>query len=324
VKLVVGHAVLLVAALAFAYQTWTRGDGPPPAPESVLLWSADPDDVLGVVYEGPNVRTVFEPREDEAGPYVWVTATFRRSGADGAPAGDSVVAFVGDAQADALVAALAAPRAVRDLGLVDSEQKSELGLDDSEERLTVDLDGESHALQIGGVVYASGDRYVEMVEDGRIYVITARDINGLQNGSSILVERRVVHASPERLAEVTLRTGTRTRTMRKAPGTPDAPPAWTSPDAPDRVDESFGTFLERLERLSINRYVPGLDPASLRELAQVEYLDDEGELLQRLTLLRSPDGTDAEYYVLSDRTRVPAQVFRDGAAPLDEDLAQLF
>jgi hypothetical protein len=82
--------------------------------------------------------------------------------------------------------------------------------------------------------------------------------------------------------------------------------------------------MERLGRLSINRYVPGLDPASLREVAQLEYRDAEGALLQRLTLLRTPDGTDAEYFVLSDQTRVPAQVFRDGAAPLDEDLAQLF
>jgi hypothetical protein len=305
VKLVVGHAILLVAALAFAYQTWTRGDGPPRAPESVVLWEADPENVTRIVYEGPRVRTAFEPREDETGRYVWVTATFQQTGAD-------------------LVAALAAPLALRELGLVDAEQKGELGLDSTDAQVTVDLDGESHVLRIGGVVYGSGDRYVEMVENGRVYVISARDINGLENGSSILVERRVVRASPEQIAEVTLRTGTATRTMRRAAGTTDGPPAWTSPDAPDRVDESFGAFMERLSRLSINRYVPELDPASLRELATVEFRDDEGDLLQQLTLLRSADVAEPEYFVVSAQTRVPAQVFRDGAAPLDEDLAQLF
>jgi hypothetical protein len=270
------------------------------------------------------VRTVFEPRVDDAGPYVWTTASFRRSGADGAPAPDSVVEFVGDEQADELLASLAAPRAVRDLGLVDSVQKRELGLDESEEQVTIDVDGAAHVLRIGGIVFASGDRYVELVENGRVYVITARDINGLQNGSSILVERRVVRARPERIAEVTLRTGTRTRTMRKAAGAPAAPPSWSSPDAPDRVDESFGTFMERLGRLTINRYAPEVDPASLREIARLEYRDAGGRLLQQLTLLRAPDGPQPEYFVVSDRTRVPAQIFRDGAAPLDEDLAQLF
>jgi hypothetical protein len=235
-----------------------------------------------------------------------------------------VAEFVGDAQADELVASLAAPRAVRDLGLVNAEERDELGLTDSDEQVTIDVDGTAHVLRIGGIVFASGDRYVEMAENGRVYVITARDVNGLQNGSSILVERRVVRASPERLAEVTLRTGTRTRTMRRAAGAPDAPPAWTSPDAPDRMDESFGTFMERLGRLSINRYAPEIDAASLRELARVEYRDAEGALLLQLTLLRSPDGPEPEYFVVSDHTRVPAQIFRDGAAPLDEDLAQLF
>ena len=208
------------------------------------------------------MRTVFEPRADETGPYVWATATFQRSGADGTQRPTRWSSSWATSR-PTLVAALAAPLAVRDLGLVDAEQRAELGLDDSEEQVTVELDGESHVLRIGGVVFASGDRYVEMVEDGRVYVITARDINGLQNGSSILVERRVVRASPERLAEVTLLAGTRTRTMRKAAGAPDAPPAWTNPDAPDRVDESFGTFMERLGRLSINRYAPEVDPTSL-------------------------------------------------------------
>jgi hypothetical protein len=321
VKLALAHAVLLVAALAFAYQTWTRDDRALRAPESVVVWRADPEDVTRIVYQTPRVRVVLEPRSDEVGRFIWGTATFTRTGADAA-AGDSVIQFVGDDQAEGIVEAMAAPLAVRDLGVADEEQKGELGLTDSEVTLTVEVDGETRELRVGGDVYSSGDRYVENLADGRVYVFPANDMNGLENGGSILVERRVLQADANEVAEATVTTPSSSRTMRKITDASGAP-AWAPADAPGRPDQSFGTFMERLGQLTILAYAPELDPASLQELARIEYRDADGELLEQVQLLRSTAATP-EYFVLSPATRGPARVYASGAEPLAEDLAQLF
>jgi hypothetical protein len=321
VKLALAHAALLIAALAFAYQTWTRDDRAALTPESVTVWRADPEDVARIVYQTPRVRVVLEPRSDDVGRFVWGTATFTRTGAD-ASAGDSVIQFVGDEQAEGIVEAMAAPLAVRDLGVVEEEMKGELGLADSEVRLTVEVDGEARELRVGGQVFASGDRYVESLADGRVYVFLANDLNGLENGGSILVERRVLRASADQVAEATVTTPSSSRTMRKIADASGAP-AWAPAEALGRPDQSFGTFMERLGQLTIVGYVPELDRASLQELARIEYRDADGELLEQVQLLRSTAAAP-EYFVLTPQTRGPARVYASGAEPLAEDLAQLF
>ena len=320
-KLVVGHAVLLILALALAYQTWTR-DGTPPDPESVLLWSGDPDDVTRVVYETPLKRAVLEPRSDEAGSYVWVTVTPQT--ADSAAVADSVIQFVGNEQATSLVEVLAEPRALRDLGAVDGEREQEFGLTDSRVALTVEVGGETRELAVGGTVFASGDRYLKDLGRGRVYVFSGTTINSLANSESILIERRIHPSISERIATVTVRTERGERTMQKTGGAGPEPAAWTGPNEPDRPDERFATFITRLQQLSVMNYAPDVERGSLRSLARIEYADARGRTLEHLELLRVDIGTDPEYFVVTDQTRVPARVYRGSAEPLDEDLAQLF
>jgi hypothetical protein len=319
VRLALIHAALLVAALAFAYQTWTRDERSTLVPESVTLWRADPEDVTRITYQSPTVTVVLEPRSDDVGDYVWGTASF--AAPDGTPS-DSVVQFVGDEQAEGIVEAMAAPLALRDLGDVDDEQRGELELADADERVTIDVDGETRELRVGGTVFASGDRYVESVAEGRVYVFGATDLNGLENGGSILVERRIVRTPPEQIAEATVVTPSSSRTMRRINDASGAP-AWASPEAPDRPDQSFGTFMERLGQLTIVSYHPELDPASLTELARVEYTDADGDPLEQVRLLRSAEAVP-RYFIQSEYTRAPARVYTSGAEPLAEDLAQLF
>ncbi len=320
-KLVVGHTVLLILALALAYQTWAR-DGTPPDPASVLLWSGDPDDVTRVVYETPRKRAVLEPRRDEAGSYVWVAVTLWS--ADSAAVADSVVQFVGNEQATSLMEVLAEPRALRDLGAANGEREQEFGLTDSRVALTVEVGGEARALAIGGIVFASGDRYLKDLERSRIYVFSGTTINSLENSESILLERRIHPSISERIATVTVRTERGERTMQKTGGAGPEPAAWVAPDEPDRPDQSFATFITRLQQLSVMNYAPDVDRGSLRSLARIEYADARGRPLEHVELLRADVGGNPEYFVVTDQTRVPARVYRGSAEPLDEDLAQLF
>ena len=70
--------------------------------------------------------------------------------------------------------------------MLGAEQKADLGLADSEERVTVEVDGEARVLRVGGSVFGSGDRYVESVADGGVYVLAGSNVSGLQNGGDIV------------------------------------------------------------------------------------------------------------------------------------------
>ena len=322
-KLAVIHTVLLVLALGAAYATWTRGDAPAPAPESVVMWRADREDLTRIVYERPDRRAVLELRRDEVGSYVWGTVTMRTRGADSTTAPDSVVQFVGNDQADGLLETLAEPRAARYLGRAEGAQEEEFGFTGSDTRLSVEIDGETRTLRVGASVFASGDRYLQDVESGRAYVFSGRALNSLENAASILAERRVLRDVVDRTASVTVRTPRGERTMEKVEGA-GAAPVWTPPGQRGRADTGFGTFMERLQQLAIMRYEPGADRSSLRSLATVEYRNARDNPIGRLELLRSDAEGGPAYFVLSTQTRVPARVYPGSAEPLDQDLAQLF
>src|SRR5690606_27452130 len=114
-------------------------------PNEVVLWREDPEDVARITYEARDKRAVLEPREDGTGRYVWVTVAVRRAG-DTTAALDSLLQFVGDEQAEALVAALAEPRALRALGEPDAERAEAYGLTGEPARIVVEVDGERREL----------------------------------------------------------------------------------------------------------------------------------------------------------------------------------
>ena len=322
-RLVVAHTVLLLAALAVAYQTWSRADDPAPGPSTVSLWRGEPEDLTRIVYETVNRRVAVERRADDTGSFVWVSVTI--DGDTTAAAPDSVIEFPGDDQAHELTEAYAALRAIRDLGAIDAESQEELGLTESTATLRVELGDEAHTLHVGGTVFASGDRYVHDPASGRAYVLPARMVSSLHRAEGVIVER-AVHppAILERVAAVTVRTDGGERTMRRVAGATSDSATWELPEEPGRPNQTFATFMERVERLSVMSYAPDLDLGDLHLLATVEYSDEDGLPVDRLELYRSNQGDEPVYYVATDYTRVPGRIYSGLAGPLDEDLSQLF
>lgn len=320
-RLVRVHAVLLLAALALAYQTWTDRSNPL-EPGSVALWNEDPDDIASIVYEDEPLRVVLERREDEEGAYLWGTVTRAAPTTETpAPPAEPMQFLVGE-YTEMLLATLADMRALRDLGEVGAEREQEYGLAGAAPRLVVDFGGRTRELSVGGAAFGTSDRYVKDAASGSVYVIPGIPIENLEAPEVGLPDRRPHAFQIERVATVTVRTARGERTMRRS-ASAAAPGTWTPPDAPELPDQTFANFMERLQQLWITEYTPATDRSRLQSLARVEYFDANGRVLGHLELLRSGSEQGAEYYLVTEHTRALAKVSAEIAETLDQDVMQL-
>lgn len=320
-KPVLAYALLLIASLGLAYQTWNRGD-PLPRARSTTLWRVDVDEISSVVYETEGQRVSLE-RRDEADPYLWGSETRSLPGDSLSGTRDTTTEFLVGQGADGLLALLASPRTLRDLGELDAEQEEEYGLAGSTERLIVRADGETHELILGATVVRSNDRYVRVSASGRAYVLQSAALGSLVSAGQIYSETRLHAFAPDAVATVTVRTERGERTMRRSVTGSGGPPTWTPSEAPDRPDQTFANFMESLGQLWISRYEPSIDRSALRDVAHIDYLNDAGNPIGHLELLRSDGGGEPVFYLATEHTRVPISVGPGAAERLDQDLAQL-
>lgn len=310
------YAVLLLAALGMSYGTWTRqgrvSDG---ETAGVQIWDDDADRIVGVVYAKPNQTVRVERRVDSAGrdpSYLWAIV-------------DTAEFVVAEDPGKRLLEMLAAPRALRDLGPADAEKRKTFGLDSATARLTVQFRERERELIVGGPVFATADRYALEPTRDRIYVLPAELVQPLDNALSLLPERRLHWFAPSRIGTVTVRSGERTRTMLRTSGDTYSAATWAPPEAPERADQTFANFIQRVEQLWVSRYAPRLDPATLTLVLRVDYVNERGRPLGFLELYRRPgQGETPEYYVRTELTRVPTRTYDGLAQGVERDLSQIF
>ena len=69
------HGALLVAALGFAYQAWTRTKSEPPKAGTVTVWKESTDSFQAFAYDGDSKSVRVERREDKGETYLWGKVT---------------------------------------------------------------------------------------------------------------------------------------------------------------------------------------------------------------------------------------------------------
>jgi hypothetical protein len=254
---------------------------------------------------------------------------------------------VGDA-ADKLLKGLANARALRDLGKLDEEQKKEYKLDETSTTLSIVFRSGTKSFVVGGSVYGGRDKYVLDTDSGKAYVLSGDLLSPLEQGESglRLSDPRGFDAST--IQRVTLSAGgkarTATRMVADAAAKPDAdphaPPAtktktWGDP-ATNKPDQTLANFIDNADRLKPTKYEATLDPKSMTEIVKLTYQDDKGSTLGTVTLYKrekpaenvvdpaNPPPPTIEYYVMTEKTRVPGLVPKSAGDKIDQDVATVF
>lgn len=316
------HGVLLVAALLFAYQTWTREEKVEPTTGDFVLWSMPPESIQSITYVTaiPNqqAHTVFlERRRDEKGPYLWgketraVTKFPERDpstwGFDaGVGAMDSYVPeniakvyeFAVGERGAKVMEKLAEMRAFRDLGQLDPEQRLLYDFDqpDKHEKLTVTHEGGSHELLIGGKVFGSVDRYALDPNTGNGYVIAHELIRELMTGESSLRMLELHSYKDEDVQGVVIKVGAQSHTLVRTEALDPSGrrvQTWAAAATPSKPDQTMANFLQSMNMLRPAIYESERTTDEMKLLVRVEYQGAGNAPLGWLELYERPPEPEA-------------------------------
>ncbi|WP_428266274.1 hypothetical protein [Haliangium sp.] len=313
------HGVLLIAALAFAYQTWTREEVVQPVTGEVVVWTIDPDDIQAISFETTKNEAEasvvrLERRSDESGQYWWGEQTrileqytpIPAGAPDAAPEDDqplkaSEVAttrsfMVGEAGREAITG-FAELRALRALGKADDELMETYELTGHKEVITVILDGESRRIALGGRVFGTRDRYGQIIDNGEVYVLSEELFRDLLNGEASLRMMKLHGYEDDDVAKVVIHVNGKERALVRTTVTDERGnehSSWADAQIPDKADQTMANFLRTVGTLRPSRYEPELAPDSMKTVVRVEYQRGDGSPLGWVELYERPAAeTDA-------------------------------
>lgn len=292
------HGVLLVAALIFAYQTWTREQPEERKTGDVKVWSTPVNQVSAVVYDTKDRTVRLERRQEGGDSYLWGSESRTKikpkppaqpgqePGSEdmsepAEPAEIDTREFAVGETGTAAIDNLAALHALRDLGQPSDADLKEYGLDESQDNITLSFQGGSRSLVVGGKVFASSDRYVRDPDSGKAYVLSGDVLKDLLAGEPGLRLRKVHDFTDDELARAVVSAGDKTRNLVRITVEEQSKKSknWADAKAADKPDQTMSNFVQNMDKLLPSSYVPTVDPKTLTLKVKVDYQDASGKSL---------------------------------------------
>lgn len=235
-----------------------------------------------------------------------------------------------------------AARALRDLGKPADAAKKEYKLTDAKTTLTVTFKDGKRTFLVGGSVYGGSDRYVVDQASGNAYVLSKDLVANLETGESSMQLVDPKGFDMKLLDSVTIEAYGKKKDAARITTT-DAEghqkKVWGEL-ATKKPNQTVGNFIDNTNNLKPTEYMAQLKPEQLTPIFKVTYKDAKGAPLGTLVLFKAetvaktaedgdldptaPVRTEVSYYVLTEKTRVPALVRKDTAQRAEQDLPLVF
>lgn len=357
-KSVLLHAALALFGLGFAYQTWTRPAVLEEKPsDEITLLACDPAQITQIELVQPTHRVTVRPEQGKSGREYWITSTPTpietkkpaAAGADGgveesdagAPAappptkkservfdGKAPVTFVANAAFEAYLKAYFPVRALRGLGVIDKSEYADFGLDKVGTHLKVTCGGQTLALEIAGRTHGSNENYVRDPKSDRSYLLPGRLVRDLQSAQFNFTQSELHAFKLTDVDETVITAMGETRRLlqrdRKIPGQAQ----WVDAAQPDRRNELFGNWLDRLGKLKVRQYLardaqPGADlqvPAKPPVTVMTIEHHAEGKPKGKLEVVRVDTDKTSYFYAKSEATRIWVSLYEATVKELVQDL----
>lgn len=193
--------------------------------------------------------------------------------------------FVGGEDAESYLQALTPLIARRSLGELEGDALDDVGLREPEGTLTLLCGDESHAFDVGGRAYGSGDRSIRREGDREVWLVPSTLVRALATAEVRLMQQRLhrfdfVDASRATIETPDARWVLEHRNRRAH----DA--AWIDSARPETRRRDLDRVMRALSQLSVREYLDG-DPELGDRLVRVELSD--GDVLGWIEVHRGPD-----------------------------------
>jgi hypothetical protein len=327
------HIALAVLGLASAYYVWTAGEPTEESPEGVTLLECAPERLTSVRFESERRDVTLESRGERDDRAFWVRVLRKSSSAaptppEGEREDGDVVEFVASAEVDEYVKTIAPFKAIRSLGDVDDETLSDLGLGDGAAHMTISCGGGRElALDVGESTFGTGDRYARRADGGPVFLLNGEIVRGLESAELQLMQRDLHRFEMTEVARLEVEAFGESRTLLQRNHRTPEQAEWVDSADPDRRNELYGNWLDRLSRLRVQSYLPldaapgsdldGESATSVRVLT-LRYLGDDGEEIGKLEL-EKVEYQPPVYYARSEATRAWVRVVATTAREVEDD-----
>jgi hypothetical protein len=322
----IAHGVLLIAALVFGYQTWTREKPSEPKTGTVVVWTEPESSFESLQYDEETKSVRLEVRGEGSDRYLWgLVKTSRKAppkpkegeqtppepapapepptednplDPENPPAPEEMVTttreFPVGEDGDPFRKNVSALRALRDLGVLDDKKKEEYGLTEGTDNLSVTFKGgKPKSLIIGKRVFGGADRYVIDPASGRGFVLSSEIMNKISGAEHSLGLKKLHAYEDGKLARVVIKTPGGERTLlRSEVDDPEKgkQTVWADAAAPLKQDLTLANFMDRVDKMRPTQYLPEVDAKSAKLIASVVYKDASGKQLGYLELYRQEPG----------------------------------
>ncbi len=246
---------------------------------------------------------------------------------------------------DKLVKNYAAARALRDLDTPDATKAKDYKLDDAKTTIAVTFkDGSTKTFLVGGSVYGGSDKYVQDQASKRAYVFSRDLLSSLEIGESALHLTDPRGFDAAKIGSVTINAGDKSKTAVRVTThgqgeTGGEVKTWGEPDT-KKPNQTVANFIDNANNLRPVEYASNLKVSDMKQVLKLTYKEERGATLGTLTLYKyekpgelppgatldpaNPPKPETEYYIVTEKTRVPALVRKDTAQRAEQDIDTVF
>jgi hypothetical protein len=350
------HAVLALAGLLFAYQTWTRPavvEEEPQPYEVVELLACKPEQFERLELDLPTHNVVLVPEKGPTGTRYWFTSSppaskLKELAEKAADAGVSPldpekaplkgvrkvdatepVSFLGNDLVKELLAAIMPLRPLRDLGKIDASRDAEFGFDKAGTTFKASCGGQSITLTLAGRTYGKNDSYARDTKTGKTYLLFGRPFIDLQTAQSKLMQNDLHTFTLADVDEALIKSAGQTKKLIQRDRAIQGQAQWVDAAKPDQRNEAFGNWFERVGKLRVRKYMPrdqkpGDDltesHAAPEPVLEIEY-KLEGKTKGKLEVVRvTSESGERAYYGKSETSEVWATLFDTLVKEIENDL----
>lgn len=329
-KSVLPHLAVFAVASAMALTIWSRDEktGSSPSAQQVEVWGGTQERVERIRFESQQRTVSLEAKKDSNGTYYVglvdknETSIPRPPSDAGAPppappAKRVTTRFIGVKEAGELAGKVAPLMAVRQVGPIAAGRAEEFGFDKPEGTLKVKISGTEQVLVLGGTTPGGQERYAKREPGGIVYAVSGDLVQTLLGAESRLLEREL-HGFAD--ADVTRLRITRSGKSREAVSMPAKKGAWADAARPEKLDETLGNFLGKVNRLHLLEYVEKPEAQLTPETAilRIEYFGG-GKTLGFTELYKVAAEKGSDYLVRTEHGRWYVKVQASAAEQVDQD-----
>lgn len=227
-------------------------------------------------------------------------------------------------------------RAQRSFGTLTDAQKKEYKLDNTTVSITIVSKAGTRSFIVGGTVYGGADKYVLDTESGNGYVLGGKMLSSLEGGEGALRLQDPRGFKDDDVEAVTIAATGKQKNVKRLTTQDEKGQSTKTWAVGDKPDQTAANFIDSISKLKPMNYDAKLAVSELTAIGTLTYTGKTGRL-GTLSLYKrdvpadpaSPPSTDTnkapaakiEYYLVTEKTRVPGLLLKSVAERAETDLA---